>query len=144
MEMINVRLIPDAQATLTPDEAVAGMILNGLGFAHESIDLRFHHLDTTSVALSGEYIPERDEQAMTMTHGDSIDHRPDLEQAVLELMVSQEGGVPCVSTSWDGNTSEIQVFQERAQGLMTALQNAPSPRYVIADAKLSHEAHATI
>jgi transposase len=57
-------------------------------------------------------------------------------------MVSQDGGVPCVSNSWDGNTSAIQVFQERARGLMTAVQNAPSPRYVIADAKLSHEAHA--
>jgi transposase len=34
------------------------------------------------------------------------------------------------------------VLQERAQGVMTALQKAPSPRYVIADAKLSHEADA--
>ena len=201
IEMINARLIPDAQATITPGEAVAGMILNGLGFAHrplsltpqffarrpldllfregvdaemfnrfklgrtldaayaygcdllfqelalavcahEGIDLRFNHLDTTSFALSGEYIPERDEQAMTITHGYSKDHRPDLKQAVLELMVSQDGGVPFVSKSWDGNTSDIQVFQERARGLMTALQNAPSPRYLIADAKLSHEANA--
>ncbi len=70
------------------------------------------------------------------------DHRPDFKQAVLELMVSQDGGVPFVSKSWDGNTSDIQVFQERARGLMTALQNAPSPRYLIADAKLYHEANA--
>ena len=79
---------------------------------------------------------------MTITHGYSKDHRPDLQQAVLELMVSQDGEVPFVIKSWDGNTSDIQVFQERAQGVMTALQKAPSPRYVIADAKLSHEANA--
>jgi len=185
--MINARLIPDAQALITPGEAVAGMILNGLGFAHrplsltpqffarrsldllfregvdaelfnrfklgrtldeayaygcdllfqelalaacahEGLDLRFNHLDTTSVALSGEYSPERDEQAMTITSGYSKDHRPDLKQAVLELMVSQDGGVPFVSNSWDGHTSDIQVFQERAQGWMAALQNAPSPQ----------------
>jgi transposase len=185
IELINARLIPAAQATLTPGEAVAGMILHGLGCAHrplsltpqffarrpldrlfregveaemfnrfklgrtldaayaygcdlrfqelalavcahEGIDLRFNHLDTTSFALSGEYIPEGDEQAMTITHGYSKEHRPDVKQAVLELMVSQDGGVPFVSKSWDGNTSDIQVFQERAQGVMTALQKAPA------------------
>jgi transposase len=99
----------------TPDEAYA-----------YGCDLRFNHLDTTSFALSGEYILEGDEQAMTITHGYSKDHRPDLQQAVLELMMSQDGGVPFVSKSWDGNTSDIQVFQERAQGVMTALQKAPA------------------
>jgi transposase len=45
--------------------------------AQEGIDLRFHHLDTTSFARSGAYIPDSDEQAMTLTHGYSRDHRPD-------------------------------------------------------------------
>ena len=201
IEMINARLIPDAQAMITPGEAVAGMILNGLGFAHrplsltpqffarrpldllfregvdaemfnrfklgrtldeayaygcdllfqelalavcahEGIDLRFNHLDTTSFALSGEYIPEGDEQAMTITHGYSKEHRPDLKQAVLELMVSQDGGVPFVSKSWDGNTSDTKIFQERAQALLTTFKTSPSPRYLIADAKLYNEDNA--
>jgi len=47
-----------------------------------------------------------------------------------------------VSKSWDGNTSDIAVFQERAQALMAALQNAPRPRYLIADSKLYHEDNA--
>jgi transposase len=201
IELINARLVPDAQEALTPGEAMAGMILTGLGFANrplfltpqfcanqplarlfregiraamlnrftlgrtldeayaygcdllfhaltlavcaqEGIELRCNHLDTTSVALHGAYVPDRAEQAMTIMYGDSKAHRPDLKPAVLELMVSQDGGMPVRSKSWDGNTSAIQVFQERAQGLMTALQNAPSPRYVIADAKLYHEANA--
>ena len=199
--MINARLVPDEQEVLTPGEAMAGMILNGLGFAnrpmsltpqffankpldllfreglcaemfnrfklgrtldeayaygcdllfHEralavcaqaGIDLRFNHLDTTSFSLSGAYVPESDEQAITITHGYSRDHRPDLKQAVLALMVSQDGGVPVVSKSWDGKTSDIEVFQERTQALMAALQNAPSPRYLIADSQLYHEANA--
>jgi transposase len=37
-----------------------------------------------------------------------------LKQAVLELLVSQDGGVPLVSQSWDGNASDTQIFQERA------------------------------
>jgi transposase len=201
IDMINARLVPDAQEVLTPGEAMAGMILNGLGFANrplsltpqffankpldllfhegihatmfnrfklgrtldeaytygcdllfhalaqavcaqEGIDLRFNHLDTTSFSLSGEYVPEHDEQAITITYGYSKDHRPDLKQAVLELMVSQDGGIPFGSKSWDGHTSDIEVFQERARALMAAFQNAPSPRYLIADSKLYHEDNA--
>jgi transposase len=201
IDMIDTRLVPDQQEMITPGEAVAGMILNGLGFANrplsltpqffaskpldllfregidaemfnrfklgrtldeaytygcdrlfqelalavcaqEGIDLRFNHLDTTSFSLSGEYVPDSDEHAITITHGYSKDHRPDLKQAVLELMVSQDGGVPFVSQSWDGNTSDIQIFQERAQALMHAFTNTPSPRYLVADAKLYHKDNA--
>jgi transposase len=54
IDMMNARLVPDQQAVLTPGEAVAGMILNGLGFAKrpllltpqffasKSCDLLFH------------------------------------------------------------------------------------------------------
>jgi len=200
--MIDARLVPDAQEALTPGEAVAGMIINGLGFANrplsltpqffantpldllfhagihadlfnrfklgrtleevsaygcdllfselalavcvqEGIDPRFNHLDTTSFSLSGDYVPDSDEQAITITHGYSKDHRPDLQQAVLELMVSQDGGVPFVSKSWDGNTSDTQIFQERAEALLATFQRSPTPRYLVADSKLYHEENAT-
>src|SRR2546428_3847718 len=144
IRMIDTRLVPDEQEEITPGEAVAGMILNGLGFANrplsltpqffanrpldllfregvhaemfnrfklgrtldeayvygcdllfselalavcaqEGIDVRFNHLDTTSFALTGAYVPDTDEQAIVITHGYSKDHRPDLKQAVLEL-----------------------------------------------------------
>ena len=108
----------------------------------EGIEQRFHHLDTTSFSLSGDYMPESDEQAIHITHGYSKDHRPDLKQAVLELMVSQDGGVPLVSKSWDGNTSDTQIFRERAQALITTFANSPTPRYLVADAKLYSEDNA--
>ena len=187
IEMIDARLVPDAQEEITPGEAMAGMILNGLGFTNrplsltpqffankpldllfregvhaemfnrfklgrtldeaydygcdllfselalgvcdqEGIDRRFNHLDTTSFSLSGAYVPDSDEQAITITHGYSKDHRPDLKQAVLELMVSQDGGVPFVSKSWDGNASDTKIFQERAEALIATVKNAPTPR----------------
>jgi transposase len=37
--LINARLVPDAQAVVTPSEAVAGMILNGLGCANRPMSL---------------------------------------------------------------------------------------------------------
>src|SRR5713101_5441536 len=201
MEMLDSRLVPDEQEVITPGEAVAGMILNGLGFTHrplsltpqffantpldllfrdgveaemfnrfklgrtldevhtygcdlllselalavctrEGIEQRFNHLDTTSFSLSGDYVPESDEQAIPITHGYSKDHRPDLKQAVLELMVSQDGGVPFVSKSWDGNASDTKIFQERAEALLATFQASPVPRYLVADAKLSTEDNA--
>jgi transposase len=201
IDMIDVRLVPDRQEEITPGEAVAGMILNGLGFANrplsltpqffankpldllfregvgaemfnrfklgrtldevyaygcdllfselalavcaqEGIDLRFNHLDTTSFSLSGEYLPDSDERAITITHGYSKDHRPDLKQAVLELMVSHDGGIPFVSQSWDGNASDTEIFQERAAALIATFQNSPTPRYLVADSKLYNEANA--
>ena len=202
IRLIDARLVPDVQEEITPGEAVAGMILNGLGFANkpltltpqffankpldllfregvhaemfnrfklgrtldevhaygcdlllselalgvcaqERIEHRFSHLDTTSFSLHGDYVPESDEQAIHITHGYSKDHRPDLKQAVLELLVSQDGGVPLVSKSWDGNTSDTQIFKERAEALLMAVASAPTPRYLVADAKLYTEDTAT-
>jgi len=39
MDMINARLVPDAQEGLTSGEAIAGMILHGLGFANRPVSL---------------------------------------------------------------------------------------------------------
>ena len=201
IEMLDARLGLHDQEEITAGEAVAGMILNGLGFsdrpltltpqffankplvllfregvdaemfnrfklgrsldevssygcdllfselalavcAQEGIVQRFNHLDTTSFSLTGAYIPDSDEHAIAITYGYSKDHRPDLKQAVLELMVSQDGGVPLLSKSWDGNTSDIEIFQRRAQALLETLKNSPSPRYLVADSKLYHEGNA--
>ena len=102
----------------------------------EAIDQRFNHLDTTSFSLPGDYVPESDQQAITIPQGYSKDHRPDLQQAVLELRVSQDGGVPLVSKTWDGNASESQMFQDRAKALRSTFAQSPPPRYLIADSKL--------
>src|SRR5215813_6725344 len=110
--------------------------------SQEGIDTRFNHLDTTSFALTGDYVPDSDEHAIAITHGYSKDHRPDLKQAVLELMVSQDAGVPLMSKSWDGNASDTQIFQERAQALLATFQGSPTPRYLVADAKLYSEDNA--
>jgi transposase len=108
----------------------------------EGIALQFNCLDTTSFSLTGAYVPETDTQAITITHGYSKDHRPDLKQAVLELMVSQDGGVPFLSQSWDGNASDTVVFKERCEALIAQFEASEPPRYLIADAKLYTEANA--
>jgi hypothetical protein len=39
IDMIDKRLVPDAQEVITPGEAVAAMILNGWGFANRPLSL---------------------------------------------------------------------------------------------------------
>ena len=199
--MIDARVGLDDQEGITTGEAIAGMILNGLGFSdrpmsltpqffankpvvllfragvsaehfnrcklgrsldktfsdgcdtlfsevalavcqQEGIAQTFTCLDTTSFSLTGAYVPETDTQAIAITYGYSKDHRPDLKQAVLELMVAQDGGVPLMSQSWDGNASDTVVFKERCEALLMQFAASETPRYLIADAKLYTEAHA--
>jgi transposase len=108
----------------------------------EGIDLRFNDLDTTSFSVTGEYLPDSDEHPIVLTHGYSKDHRADLKQAVLELMVSQDGGVPFLSQSWDGNACDNEIFKERSAALIEQFKASESPRYLIADSKLYMEANA--
>ena len=195
IEMIDSRIEPDEREEISTGEAIAGMILNSLGFSNrpmsltpqffenkpmallfrdgvsadsfnrfklgrsldkafsygcdmlfseialsvcqqEDIDLRFNCLDTTSFSLTGEYMPDSDEHAISVTYGYSKDHRPDLKQAVLELMVSQDGGVPFLSKSWDGNASDNAIFKERSAALLHEFAASSGPRYLIADSKV--------
>jgi hypothetical protein len=59
-------------------------------------------------------------------------------------MVSEDGGIPFVSQSWNGKTSDIEMFQAQAQALLAAFPYAPHPRYLIADSQMSHEDHAPV
>jgi len=201
IEMIDERIPPDPDEQITTGEAVAGMILNGLGFSQrppsltpqfftnkplerlfregvraeyfnrfklgrsldkvfnygcdtlfselslaacqqEGVDRRFRHVDTTTFSLYGDYVPETDEQAILITPGYSKAHRPDLKQAVLELMTSQDGGIPLVSQSWDGNASDNAIFQERARALIDEFKASPTPAFMVADSKLYTEKNA--
>jgi transposase len=192
---IDARLGRHDQEEISPGEAVAGMILNGLGvsdrpltltpqfFANKPLDLlfragvraemcnrfkrgrtleatyhdgcdlllselalsvcsqegietRFNHLDTTSLSLTGDSVPESDEHAMAITQGSANAHRLDLTQAVGALMVSQDTGVPLMSKRWDGNASDTQICQERAPALLATFQGSSTPRSLVAEAKL--------
>ena len=203
IEAIDERLQKDKneQEHISPGEAIAGMIINGLGFSDkplsltprfyetkaleqlfrpgvkaehfnrhklgkvldashaygcetlfyelaqlscrkEQIDNQLNSLDTTTFSVTGEYAQDVDEHTITLAHGYSKDHRPDLKQVVHELMVSQDGGVPLMMKSWDGNVSDNKIFKERASMLIAHFKQAQSPRYLIADSKLYSQSNA--
>lgn len=102
----------------------------------EGVDTSFNSIDTTAFALSGNYDADCDEHTIEITHGYSKDHRPDLKQAVLEIMCSHDGGIPVISKAWNGNASDTKIFRERAKAISDSFKAAEGPRYLIADSKL--------
>ena len=196
IELIDQRIPTNTQEYISTGEAVAGMILNGLGFSNrplsltpqffenkpldllfragvtaeqfnrfklgrslddlhhydctllfseialavcdrEQVDLRLNHLDSTSLAVTGQYeVDETEPATINLRRGYSKDHRPDLKQAVLEMIVSQDGGLPIFMQTWDGNSNDSRIFKKRSRVLVEQFQASNSPRYLIADSKL--------
>lgn len=195
IEMIDERIPVNFREQISCGEAIAGMVINGLGFSdrpltltpqffedkalevlfdkdikpehfnrfklgralddvskygcdllfsevalrsckQEGINCRFNSVDTTSFSLTGKYYEDSDENVIRVTHGYSKDHRPDLKQAVHELLVTQEGGIPLISKTFDGNASDNIIFQERAKSLIDVFRSSECPRCLVGDSKL--------
>jgi transposase len=74
---------------------------------------RFLHNDTTTMSLQGEYEHEEgdiDAVPIWITHGHSKDHRPDLKQFVVSLVMSDS--LPVFIQALSGNTSDKNHFRE--------------------------------
>ncbi|HIK56294.1 MAG TPA: IS1634 family transposase [Synechococcales cyanobacterium M55_K2018_004] len=78
------------------------------------------HLDSTSFALDGEYQSEAAEGAATggeaeptpirICRGYSRDHRPELKQFLVNLVCSNDGGIPLWFQVGSGNETDSQTF----------------------------------
>jgi transposase len=84
------------------------------------ISTKYSHLDSTSLHLHGEYNNRLDNQEkeleiirenpIIITQGYSRDHRPDLKQCILDLIVSSDGDIPLFFRGGSGNESDKTVF----------------------------------
>lgn len=70
-----------------------------------------NHLDSTSISVCGDY-EKGSPTAIKLTHGFSKDHRPDLKQAVLSLIVNGPSAIPLWMEPLDGNSSDKKSFHE--------------------------------
>jgi len=64
-----------------------------------NIETKYAHLDATSFHLQVEYnqiesTENNQQRPILITKGYSRDHRPDLKQCVLDLIVSGDSGIP--------------------------------------------------
>lgn len=84
------------------------------------ISTKYSHLDSTSLHLHGEYnncrsSPQTElgisrENPIVIKQGYSRDHRPDLKQCILDLIVSSDGDIPLFFRGASGNESDKAVF----------------------------------
>ncbi len=78
------------------------------------------HLDSSSFALDGEYessvaqetCGDEEPRAIKIRRGYSRDHRPELKQFLVNLICSQDGGVPLWFKVGNGNDTDSQQFAQ--------------------------------
>jgi transposase len=99
---------------------------------------KFRHLDTTSFHVDGRYNSAEapDEQIVHITQGYSRDHRPDLNQVMLELVVEHQAGIPVLMQPLSGNSSDSKVFGQVVSDHIAQLHTPFSSTYLVADSAL--------
>jgi transposase len=115
------------------------------------VDVSQGHLDSTSMAVEGEYkkaetqqseelVLKPDEEAepiaIEIVRGYSRDHRPDLKQFMINLICSRDGGVPLWLKVGNGNDSDSQEF---AQLMVDFKNNWTANKMMVVDAAFYNE-----
>jgi transposase len=98
----------------------------------------FTHLDTTSFHVDGRYNSHEapDEQVVHITPGYSRDHRPDLNQVMLELLVEHQAGIPVLMKPLSGNSSDAPEFGQVIKDHIAQLHTTYGTTYLVADSAL--------
>ncbi|WP_251951886.1 IS1634 family transposase [Salinibacter ruber] len=104
---------------------------------------RFAHLDATSFSFHGEYDSEEEPEdgVIRVQQGYSRDHRPDLNQVVLDMIVERQAGLPVLMKPLSGNVSDPGSFPELIDRHIEHLQNVHGFDYVVADSSLYSADH---
>jgi len=112
---------------------IASQALKVHGIRHQ-----FVHLDSSSFHLHGEYeSDDPDPQAISITHGYSRDHRPDLKQVVAQLITSHKSALPVWLEVLSGNSSDKDSFPKSVTAYCKHLGDAEKPCFVMDSAGYS-------
>jgi transposase len=98
----------------------------------------FGQFDSTSFHVDGEYNSNESEQdgISRITKGYSRDHRPDLNQVVLQLLCERQAGIPLLMETLSGNRSDKESFRTTVKAHMNQLQMDFKLDYIVADSAL--------
>lgn len=110
---------------------LAEKVILHLGLPCQSV-----HLDSTSFHVDGEYDVETDSKAIRLTRGYSRDHRPDLNQVILNLITENQAGIPVYMQACSGNTNDSEGFKKLVKSHVSSLKAAQRSQYLVADAAL--------
>ena len=100
--------------------------------------LPYVHMDTTSFHVDGRYnsVEGPEDTVIHITQGYSRDHRPDLNQVMLELIVEHQAGIPLWMKPLSGNGSDQVEFGRVVEAHITQLCRDERPTYLVADSAL--------
>jgi transposase len=121
-----------------------------------SLECQTGHLDSTSFHTDGIYDTKKDceenntskpttenvpanqegsdtesNKAIHITKGYSRDHRPDLNQVILQLIVENQAGIPLLMKTMDGNSDDKTGFRETIQAHIGQLTTAHPLKYIV-------------
>jgi len=82
-------------------------------------DMTESRLDSTSFSLHGKYETEEDAEVVEICKGYSKDHRPDLNQVLLSLVMGTPANLPMWMESNSGNISDKVSFHETVRRMRT-------------------------
>jgi len=115
-------------------QGIGESVVQHLGLSCHSV-----HLDSTSFHYDGREKlneGEADVNAISITKGYSRDHRPELNQVILNLICENQAGIPVYMKPASGNSNDMEGFKKIVKSHIHSLKAAQASRYLVADAAL--------
>ena len=99
------------------------------------------HLESTSFHVDGRDTSdeEPDDQVIPITQGYSRDHRPDLNQVMLDSMVEHHAGLPLWMPPLSGNGRDVTDCGQIVQEHISKLSTTYGTTYLVADSALDSD-----
>lgn len=113
---------------------LAGQAVKRLG-----LSCKVAHIDTTSFHVDGAYNSKQEavpEGVIHITQGYSRDHRPDLNQVILQLISEHQAGIPLWMTALSGNSSDKASFRATLTTHLEQLRGGVGLSLMVADSAL--------
>lgn len=112
--------------------------LAGISVKRLALACRFVHMDSTGFHVDGQYNSneEPEEGVVHITKGYSRDHRPDLNQVVLQLICEHQAAIPLLMQTLDGNNSDKKSFGNMVTDFTEQMHVDFAIEYLIADSAL--------
>jgi len=103
---------------------------------HLDLPCQSVHLDSSSFHYDGVEKHSDSDNVIQVTKGYSRDHRPELNQVVLNLICENQSGIPVYMKPASGNVNDMEGFKEIVKSHIHSLKAAQNSRYLVADAAL--------
>ena len=94
------------------------------------------HLDPSSFHYDGKATDDGELNHIRIAKGYSRDHRPELNQVILNLICEDQSGIPVYMKPASGNSNDMEGFKQIVKAHIGSLKAAQASRYLVADAAL--------